>query len=484
MRDRAPMLRSARLRTILAAAFTSTAVAGGAVIACSGPSGSAAAPIAPAPVEGGTAALPADAAADADADGPTERDRLEALVDALGRTANAAEQASLVTAFARSVAYGGRGFPIRGRGEVAFVYWDADHRGGPVAVAGDFNAWSTTATPMVRPVAAAPLYVAIVPDPSPSRRSLYKLVRDGSQFFADPWARSFGYDDHGEYALLEPGAEDGHLERWRDFDEGRGSLEPRTLIVWLPPGYDPGATPGYPVVVAQDGQNLFDPSAPHGGLRAHVAANDGVKSGALRPFVLAAVPSSTRRFDEYTHTTDTIPGVGAVGGQADAYTSFVADGVLPFVRARYRVRPEASETAIMGASLGGLVSLYAAQRRPDVFGHAASLSGTTSWGSIGQTNPTIRDRYAQSPPTGLGLYLDSGGDDGGGCATLSALDSELYHDQYCETRALRDALLGMGFRLGSSLVYVWAPGATHDEAAWAARLPNAFATWFPRNGGK
>ena len=101
-------------------------------------------------------------------------------------------------------------------------------------------------------------------------------------------------------------------------------------------------------------------------------------------------------------------------------------------------------------------------------------------GKIGLSNPTIHDLYVQSAPKGLALYVDSGGSDGGGCGTLSHLDSELQFDQYCESRAFKDMLLGKGWVSGTDLFYAWAPNAAHDEAAWAARLPAALAGWFPR----
>jgi enterochelin esterase-like enzyme len=207
-----------------------------------------------------------------------------------------------------------------------------------------------------------------------------------------------------------------------------------------------------------------------------------VTTGAVRPFVLVGIPNSPARFDEYTHVKDTLPGYGTTGGRADEYASFVTTGILPFVRARYALRPESSQTALLGSSLGGLVSLYIGLKNRSSFGYAGAMSGTMSWGSIGVPNTgknTLRELYMAAPPRGLSIYLDSGGDDGGGCGTLSALDSELYHDQYCETSQMRDTLTSLGWVSGRDLVYAWTPRAAHDERAWASRLPALFRNWFP-----
>jgi predicted alpha/beta superfamily hydrolase len=439
------------------------------------------APVPAASDAGPSDALPASEGSAPDAASPlSDAEKLDALVAALRGAVTEDARDALFAAFAEDVAYGAGGFPIREEGTVTFVLWDQERSGGPWSVAGDFDAWSTTAVPMTRPVPTAPLWIAKVPDPMPAGRSLYKYVRAGKDFVADPWARRYGFDGFGEFSLLEAGPSPGHLERWPAFGEKRGSLRARTISVWVPPGYDAKSPAGYPVLVMHDGQNLFGPGAGHGSWHVDDAAEQGVSSGTLRPFLVVAVANSPRRFDEYTHVKDAIPNLGTCGGAADEYATFLVEGVVPFVRARYRARTEAAETAILGSSLGGLVSLYVARKYPTVFGVAGSMSGTLAWGKIGLSNPTIHDLYVQSAPKGLRLYVDSGGSDGGGCGTLSHLDSELWFDQYCESRAFRDMLVGKGWTLGVDLFYAWTPSAPHDEAAWAARLPAAFAEWFPR----
>jgi len=408
----------------------------------------------------------------------TDLDRLNELLAALKGEPSDPARRALVATFLHDVAYGAAGFPIRAGGKLAVVYWDPAATAGALALAGDFNGWSTSTSPFDEPIMGFPLHVRIEDDPKPAARSLYKLVRGGADWLADPTARRYGFDPNGEYSLLEPGAAAGHLERWPEFHESAGKLAARPLAVWVPPHAEAAGL--LPLLVMQDGQNLFGPGGAFGSWQADDAAELAVASGDVRPFLIAGVPSSAARLDEYTPTQDTLPDLGTVGGQADAYATFVTAGVVPFVRSRYHVRPESSQTAILGSSLGGLASLYVAQKVPGVFGFAGSMSGTLSWGSIGQSNPTIRERYVAAPPLGLSLYLDSGGDDGGGCSTLSALDSELYHDQYCETVRLRDTLLGLGWTMGKDLGYAWAPGAAHSEAEWKKRFPDVLRGWFPK----
>ena len=223
----------------------------------------------------------------------TDLDRLNDLVSALGAAADDAARAQLVTTFLHDVAYGDGGFPIRANGKLAVVWWDPQKTPGSLALAGDHDAWNVSAEPLSQPVARFPFYYRVEDDPMPASRSLYKFVRGGSEFLPDPWARRYGFDPNGEYSLLEAGTAQGHLERWPSFDQSIGSLEPRTLITWVPPNYDSTKAPYLPLLVMQDGQNLFGPGGAYGSWHADDAAEQGVESGDVR--------ARQRRFGSYAH---------------------------------------------------------------------------------------------------------------------------------------------------------------------------------------
>ena len=62
----------------------------------------------------------------------------------------------------------------------------------------------------------------------------------------------------------------------------------------------------------------------------------------------------------------------------DDYADFLAEEVLPFVKAEYDTDPSADKTGLMGASLGGLISLHTALRHPTKFGLVAAQSSAFS----------------------------------------------------------------------------------------------------------
>jgi len=373
-------------------------------------------------------------------------ERLDAFVEELGRAEPETAQAE-IGAFVWELQYGGHGLPLRCDDRVVFVAVAP----GPLSVAGDFNDWKPQ--PMTRPVEGAPLLVSEATVDVPG--GLYKLV-DGELFIADPLARRYGWDRFGEFSLVDADPGRSHHERWSAFSEAVEPLQPRTVRVYVPVG----AGEDISVLVMHDGQNLFDPDAIFGGWRASQTADLLISEGEIDPVLIVAIDNTPARFEEYTHVTDDIGG-GPVGGQADDYADFVVEGVLPFIAERYSTRMAPENTAVLGSSLGGLVSLHLAHRHPDVFGAVGSMSGTLGWGTFGLDNETMIERYADVAPAGLVVYVDSGG--AGPCPGGSG-------DSYCENVAFADLLRSQGWVDEEDLFYRWDPRASHNEAAWASRF--------------
>jgi enterochelin esterase-like enzyme len=394
--------------------------------------------------------------------GEGECNRLEQLITQLESAPP--EASMLIDDFVREIGYGSHGFPIVEDQRLCLVAFDDDVAA--LTVAGDFNAWDPEQYPLTQ---AFPDFGYAIVDLPSTPTGLYKFVRDGSEFFADPLARRFGWDDFGEYSQIDPLPDRSHHERWWEFDQGVGDLEPRTITVWLPPGAFDG--PQLPVLYMHDGQNLFAPDALWGGWQVGVTLDEAIESQLLAPMIVVGIDNTAARLDEYTQVGDVIDGM-QVGGRADEYAAFVVDGIKPFIEGRYPVHSEPESVGVMGSSLGGLVSLYIGLQHPDVFGQIASMSGTIAWGIIGANNPTIIDSYVEQPPVGLRIYLDSGGDEGLGCPDDGS-------DNYCGNVELADTLRGLGWVDEQDLFYRWDPGAPHNEAAWATRLLPALLDWWP-----
>jgi enterochelin esterase-like enzyme len=130
--------------------------------------------------------------------------------------------------------------------------------------------------------------------------------------------------------------------------------------------------------------------------------------------------------------------------------------VKPSIDRDYRTLPSSSATAVMGSSLGGVVSLYLAWQYPTVFGMAACLSSTFGWAD------DLGARIASEPRRPIRVYLDSGWPG----------------DNYEATRAVHALLVSRGYVDGRDLDYLAYPDGRHDERSWAMRVHVPFQRFF------
>ncbi len=214
---------------------------------------------------------------------------------------------------------------------------------------------------------------------------------------------------------------------------------------FYPAGYAENPLRRYPVLYMQDGQNLFFPGEAFGGNHWRVAETLRVLEAmnAIEPVIVVGIYPQAREHD-YTR-----PGY-------EDYGRFVTEVLKPAVDAEYRTLTGPRHTAVMGSSLGGVVSLYLAWQYPDVFGMAACLSSTFGW------RDDLRERIASEPRRKLRLYLDSGWP----------------RDNYEATRDMHGVLARRGYRPGRDLHYLSFPEAVHDERHWAMRAHIPFQYFF------
>jgi len=245
------------------------------------------------------------------------------------------------------------------------------------------------------------------------------------------------------------------LDVWPRFFHVAGRLEHRPeldaahdVVVYLPPSYDENPAERYPVVYMHDGQNLFDDAKAFGGVSWDVAGalDRGAADASIHEAIVVAIANTAARISEYTPTDG-----GYGGGGADAYLHAVADQLKPAIDRDYRTSGDRAHTAILGSSLGGLVSAYAGVTRPEVFGLIGAMSPSTWWDST-----WILPRVTAEPANPVRVYVDSG-------------DAGSSQDDVADTANLAQAYRGRG----ATLDYVVQHGGQHSEVYWRQRLPGA-----------
>ncbi len=144
----------------------------------------------------------------------------------------------------------------------------------------------------------------------------------------------------------------------------------RTIRLYLPPNYSSGNL--FPVIYMHDGQNLFDNATSFAGEWKVDEILDSLYTyRGFSAIVVAIYNDDKERINEYSPWKNDSLGIG---GDGDKYVKFIVNTLKPFIDRHYRTLSGRENTAIMGSSMGGLISLYAALEYPDVFGNAGIFS--------------------------------------------------------------------------------------------------------------
>jgi predicted alpha/beta superfamily hydrolase len=219
-------------------------------------------------------------------------------------------------------------------------------------------------------------------------------------------------------------------------------LNRRDVLVWLPESYN-HSDRRYPVLYMQDGQNLFDRYTSFGGVEWAVDETmQTLGAEGLEAIIVGLYHSGPDRIAEYNPFAE--PPKGGL-----RYLEFLTATIKPMIDHDFRTLTDRAYTGILGSSMGGLISLYAFFRRPDVFGLVGALSPSL-WIAHGGIHTYVRHATA---PHGR-IYLDNG-------------------TRENNAKSMAQLLQEKGYELDSSLKYVIDEGGQHTESAWARRLPEA-----------
>lgn len=180
----------------------------------------------------------------------------------------------------------------------------------------------------------------------------------------------------------------------------------RMVFVYLPPSYHHEPNRRYPVVYANDGQNIF--STPDhrggpwgGGWYLDAKLDHFWNQGWLPEFILVGIPNSDfvcigNRTWEYCtsrfHDTS-----------SDPYKRYLVEVVKRKIDDVFRTLPSRENTTLLGSSMGGLCAFTLTLNHPDVF--SACICMSPSFWYVDKTNSTAYDLakgewFGGPPPVG------------------------------------------------------------------------------------
>jgi predicted alpha/beta superfamily hydrolase len=224
----------------------------------------------------------------------------------------------------------------------------------------------------------------------------------------------------------------------------------RDIIVWLPPGYKKARNvqKNYPVLYMQDGQNIIDPKTSFAGKdwRVDETVVRLAKAKRMREIIVVGIYNSKDRLEEYS---DSVKG--------ELYLNFIVNELKPLIDSNYRTLPERDQTAIMGSSMGGLISFIAGWKYYDVFSMAGCMSSSFYYDNekvFDIINPLWR------PKKKVKFYIDHG------------------EDGLIRGQKMFCRLTELGYVIGKDIDYYYASNAEHNETAWAERLERPLLFFF------
>jgi len=283
------------------------------------------------------------------------------------------------------------GTPLIDGANVHFVYYDPDAH--HVALAGEFNEWgrNNDAIPMRR-LRETAFFFHTLTVPGAARLE-YKFIVDG-EWKPDPLGQhkiDNGIGGQNTFFVVGEFHDPPELEyvaaiphgRVEEFEfESKLLLNQRRIYIYLPAAYDRDRAARFPSLYVHDGGEYLE--------RARMATvmDNLIHARDLSPIVIVMI-DPVDRTHEYRGN--------------DAYRDFLCDEFIPAIDRRYRTIDHRDRRGVMGASLGGLISTYAALSKPQLFSRVAGQSSALQYAE-GQ----LVSMLAAVTDTTMRFYLDVG----------------------------------------------------------------------------
>lgn len=241
----------------------------------------------------------------------------------------------------------------------------------------------------------------------------------------------------------------GNVEFLDDFVLGN-NLIPRRILVWLPKDYysKRKSDSKYNVLYMHDGQNLFDPTTSFSGKHWRVSETVSklLRLKKISDLIIVGIYNTQDRLDEYDWSK-----------KGQNYLNGIINNLKPFIDSKYKTLPERENTAILGSSMGGLISFYAGWYFPEVFSKVGCMSSSFYYHND-QVLKMVSEYNGEKKH--VKFYIDHG------------------EDGLIRSQKMFCLLSQKGYIIGSEIDYFYDPKAEHNETEWAKRLERPLLFFF------
>ena len=243
----------------------------------------------------------------------------------------------------------------------------------------------------------------------------------------------------------------------------------RDIDIYLPPTYHLNKNKRYPVLYMHDGNNLFYPSLSFGGVAWEVdkTVDKLVNNGVIEEIIVVGIHNTMSRDYEYTWTPMK-EGRHLSGGGGEKYARFIIQELKPLIDSHFRTLPDRNNTAVMGSSLGGLISFYLGLYAGSIFGKIGVVSPSFWWGQ------GIAYKHVLEIKNNLQIWLDMGAKE-----TYSRTRKNDYNIHLVQT--MKKYLIAKGYKEGYNMAYLEDKAGKHNEHSWARRVHLPLIFFFGKN---
>lgn len=229
----------------------------------------------------------------------------------------------------------------------------------------------------------------------------------------------------------------------------------RRIWILLPADYETSQK-RYPVVYMHDGQNVFDATSSFAGEWGVDEAFATSLSKCPQAIVVAVDNGGMNRSNEYCAYDNAEEKITAQGKD---YVDFLVQTLKPSIDKDFRTLSDGSNTAILGSSLGAVISAYAFLTYPEVF-HKVGLFSPAYW-----INPELKqDVFEHKINHNARIYQMCGTDEGDGSVVMNMLE---YNNSF----------LDRGYAFDHVQFTDW-PDGQHSEWFWKREFPHAYKWLF------
>ncbi|MFK7782997.1 TIM-barrel domain-containing protein [Psychroserpens sp.] len=239
----------------------------------------------------------------------------------------------------------------------------------------------------------------------------------------------------------------------------------RRIWIYLPPDYYT-SNKSYPVVYMHDGQNLFDNKTSYSGeWNADETMNRLFRDKNVGLIIVGIDNGGDNRLDEYSPWKNNKYG----GGEGDAYLEFITKTLKPYVDNNYKTLIDKANTAIIGSSMGGLISHYAGLKYPEIFGKIGVYSPAFWFAPEIKQYTKLHGNVSDTK-----MYFLAGGNEG------SNAGFEEINQTVKDMNQVIDILKDQGFNLKNINSKV-VPEGKHNEELWRTNFEQTILWLFPES---